>query len=457
MSLMIRYHCFACNLIMFKQVSNIMKNTKILIVSLLVLAPMLASSQSSLQKSRLEGAAKSFVENYNTGDSSSYRQYLEKASNKPVSADMVKRFYNSYKSIGVIRMQSMRYSGPNQVEVLAQDLKYSSWWKFTIKTDSLQRFVSRTLQPTFFPQEALKSGALTTEKISGEVGNYIEKVLGNDFTGNVLITRKGKIILDRSYGSDQNKLANTKNTSFGLASTGKMFTAIAILQLVDAGKLTLADSVKSIIPEIKDENVRQVTIGQLLTHTSGMGDYFEDPNYREGITNLNDPKVRRQLIEKTNWDFSSKGTYRYSNTGFLLLGDIIEHVSKTSYPQYIERHIFKVLEMKNAKAGNGSGGGEATIEDMGKFLNGLYKRKLMTPASTSQMLEFVGKDNYGYGTEHHRLGNEHIVGHSGGFINQCVELNLYTKSDQMVIILSNSNPPFGHYLSNKIKELLVRK
>lgn len=94
---------------------------------------------------------------------------------------------------------------------------------------------------------------------------------------------------------------------------------------------------------------------------------------------------------------------------------------------------------------------------MHKFLNGLRQGKLLNQESTQLLLTHSIDGKYGYGTEHHIIGSEHIVGHSGGYINECVELNIYPESDYIVVILSNSNPPFGHFLSNKVKELLLYK
>jgi len=113
--------------------------------------------------------------------------------------------------------------------------------------------------------------------------------------------------------------------------------------------------------------------------------------------------------------------------------------------------------MTQSAVGGGAGGGFSTVNDLHKFSLALVRNNLLEENTTKELFKYTVNGKYGYGTEHQVLANENIVGHSGGFINVCTELNIYTKSDYIVIILSNSNPPYGHFLSNKIKELLVRK
>ena len=113
--------------------------------------------------------------------------------------------------------------------------------------------------------------------------------------------------------------------------------------------------------------------------------------------------------------------------------------------------------MKETIAGTSAGGGFSTTDDMHKFLAGFNQVKILNSRNTKLLMTHTVDGKYGYGTEHHILGSEHIGGHSGGYINECVELNIYPKSDYIVVILSNSNPPFGHFLSNKVKELLLYK
>jgi len=423
----------------------------------LLISPVLAKAQTADETKRLELTAKEYLNIHNTGDSSVYRIFLKKNTSSPDLDAKVFGFNNSWKAIGKVNAVEMRATGPRGIEFLAKEQKFGFWWKFSIETDSLQRFSKRRVLPVQLPEAGLQTGALAKDEVVKQIDDYIENTLGDLFSGNVLIMSKGRLVFKKSYGKDNEKKPNTDTTRFGLASSGKMFTAISILQLKEKGLLSLGDSVKRFLPELRNTQVRDLTIEQLLTHTSGMGDYFEDPDYKENITDLNDPETRKLFIEKTKLDFLPGKDWRYSNTGFLLLGDITEKVSAVPFRQYIRENIFNKLGMNTSIAGNGPGGGQSTTDEIATFLIGLKSGKLLNTTATKMFLEYTVNGLYGYGTEHNQLSLEHIVGHSGGFINQCVEINLYPKTDQMVIILSNSNPPFGHFLANKIKELLLRK
>jgi len=107
--------------------------------------------------------------------------------------------------------------------------------------------------------------------------------------------------------------------------------------------------------------------------------------------------------------------------------------------------------------GSGAGGGTSTASDLLRFTTALRNGKLLSKQRTAQFFTYQVNEQYGLGSEHQKLGGETIVGHSGGFEEICNEVNMYTKSGYTVIILSNSNPPYGHFLGDKIKTLLVRK
>jgi D-alanyl-D-alanine carboxypeptidase len=423
----------------------------------LLISPVIATAQTPEESKKLELTAKEFLDIYNTGDTSAYRIFLKKSTPAAALEGKLSGYRNTWNAIGKVSAVEMHAASPRDIEFLAKENKFGFWWKFSIETDSLQRFSDRKVLPVPLPEAGLQTGAIAKDEAVRQIDEYIKNTLGEMFSGNVLIRSKGKLLFKKSYGLDSKKNPNADTTRFGLASSGKMFTAISILQLKEKGLLSLSDQVKRFLPELKNSQVRELTIAQLLTHSSGMDDYFEDPEYKENTTDLNDPETRKLFIEKSKLDFPPGKGWRYSNTGFLLLGDIIEKASKLPFRQYVRENIFDKLGMKASVAGNGPGGGRSTTDDISAFLDGLKHEKLLNAADTKNFLEYTVNGQYGYGTEHNQLSIEHIVGHSGGFIDQCVELNLYPKTDQMVIILSNSNPPFGHFLANRIKELLLRK
>lgn len=169
----------------------------------------------------------------------------------------------------------------------------------------------------------------------------------HEFNGNVLVAEKGNVVYRRSFGYADvgSKILNTDQTAFNLASVSKTFTAIAVLQLKQTGKLRLDDPFIKYFPDFP---WKQITIRHLLSHTSGLPDYqifekaySENP---EKIYSLNDliPALKndsRGLLFKTGEKYS------YSNTGFGLLALLVEKLSAMKFPDYLAKHIFKTAGM----------------------------------------------------------------------------------------------------------------
>ena len=438
-------------------------NTLILVMffcltALFILISTSGFAQERNQPEKLQTVVDNFFEVYNSGDTAAYRQYLEPAAENSEQLNRVLTgFNNAFRMIGKVDVKRVQFSTQYSADVWARDRKYDAWWKFSIYTDSLQRFKRRTVQPVPFEDYFLQSGKLSIAEIRDSIQQYIKRKLGPEFSGNVFIAKGNELIYANSFGNNQNAEPNNFGQQFDLASMGKLFTAVSILQLRDAGQIYLQDKVKTFIPEIKNKAVANLTIEQLLTHSSGMGDFFENPLYEKLKDSLHHPKDYMPFYENDQLSFAPGKGWRYSNTGYCLLGWIVERASGIGYSQYVQQHIFQKAFMTNSIVGGGAGGGLSTVSDLHKFSLSLLRNNLLKEETTKQLIQYTVNGKYGYGTEHQLLANENIIGHSGGFINVCTELNLYTKSNYIVIILSNSNPPFGHFLSNKIKELLVRK
>ncbi|MGF1925070.1 MAG: serine hydrolase domain-containing protein [Bacteroidia bacterium] len=430
---------------------------KYTIITLMGLLPILGLAQVQSVQQKLEQTAVDFLKIYNTGDSALYRSFLQKNTGSDKLVDKLRRFENTWKSIGTVKIGEIRIKGNTRVDVAVQEQKYGGWWRFSVETDSNQHFLNRTVVPIQMPEVGIKDGALNHQEISKAIDDFLDRKLKGDFSGNVFVSENRKVFYSRSVGKSADGVQNTPTTQFGLASSGKLFTAISIFQLKEKGLLTLEDKVSRFFPNLKNPIFERISVGQLLNHSSGLGDFFEDPSYKEGLTDMDDPHTVELYLEKSNTAFQPGTDFRYSNTGFLLLGLIIEKCVGSTFREYIVANVFDKAGMKSSLAGNGAGGGKSNVADLVLFFAALQDGVLLGRAATERLLQYKFAENYGYGSEHHLLGKEHIFGHSGGFINECVELNLYQNTGRLVIILSNSNPPFGHFLANKIKELLIRK
>jgi CubicO group peptidase (beta-lactamase class C family) len=173
-----------------------------------------------------------------------------------------------------------------------------------------------------------------------------EQAAEGRFSGAVLVARDGKPILQAAYGyaDQEKKIPNTVDTKFCFGSMGKMFTAVAVLQLAQAGKIKLDDPIAIYLPDYPNKEVGEVTVHQLLTHTAGTGDIFgpEFDSHRAEMKALSDYVSvygHRGLLFKPGTRFE------YSNYGYVLLGRIIEATSGESYYDYVRDHIFKPAGM----------------------------------------------------------------------------------------------------------------
>ena len=168
-------------------------------------------------------------------------------------------------------------------------------------------------------------------------------------SGAMLIARKGKIIYSHSWGLADRAagIPNTLDTKFRLGSDNKMFTAVAVLQLVAAGKVSLDGTVGDYLPDYPNKDVaRMVTVRMLLTHSGGTGDIF-GPEFVKNRQKLKNNEDYIALFGKREPLFKPGTQEAYSNFGFIILGSIVRHVSGEDYYDYVRDHIFRPAGMTN--------------------------------------------------------------------------------------------------------------
>lgn len=186
-----------------------------------------------------------------------------------------------------------------------------------------------------------------TQRLDSVYSAHFER---NEFNGNIFVAEKGKIIFQKSFGianEETNEKLNIQ-TSFELASVSKQFTAMGIVQLQKEGKLSYSDLVSKYIPELK--YYENVTIKNLLIHTGGLPDYMSimEENWDKSKIATNQDVIELFAKLKPEKKFEPNQKYSYSNTGYLILGTIIEKVSGKSFENYLKEKIFEPLEMGNS-------------------------------------------------------------------------------------------------------------
>ncbi len=316
----------------------------------------------------------------------------------------------------------------------------------------------------------------------------------NNLSGVVLIAKNGKPIYRETFGFANlpDSIKNKPDTKFNLASMNKMFTGMAIMQLVQSGKISLQDKVgKSLLDYPNKAVADSVTIHQLLTHTSGMSSFWEeyDKLAKEKFKTVSD---YLPLFVNKKLAFAPGSDFLYSNSGYMVLGLIIEKVSNQNYFDFVKEHIYKPAKMINTDAyeldnaipnlatgytmslekpgqwknnifsnlakGTPAGGGYSTVDDLLSFANALQNDVLLSKESkalcTSGKVKF--RDGmYGYGFMEEIINGHRVIGHTGGHDGIASELMIYPDLGYTVIILTNGEVENYWEVSNLIKKQLV--
>ncbi|GHF92101.1 serine hydrolase domain-containing protein [Thalassotalea marina] len=316
------------------------------------------------------------------------------------------------------------------------------------------------------------------------IKSYIETLHQQDkFSGVVLITKDDNIVLKESYGYAHIGLsvANKPSTKFSFASIGKTFTAIAILQLLEQKKLSLSDTVGKFLPNYPNEVVRNsVTIQQLLNHTSGIPNYMTAKYYESSKDLYRNIDDLASLYQNEPLNFTPGAKFSYTNSGYVILGLIIEKLSGEQYDDYIKSHIFDVAGIVNtgnfdrdhpvADAAQGytlsdikpnnwrintllgsvkggpAGGGFTTVDDLNAFVKALLSHKLLSKDTLPILLNRTSPEaSYGNGMQFFESNGHQIFGHSGGHFGVGTEWSVYKDLGYKVFLLTNRDAEQGFY------------
>jgi CubicO group peptidase (beta-lactamase class C family) len=309
-----------------------------------------------------------------------------------------------------------------------------------------------------------------------------------------LVSRKGQIIYKKAFGMANMELniPMQPDNVFRIGSISKQFTAVAILQLMEQGKLNLQDDITKFIPDYPTHG-HKITIEHLLTHTSGIQSYTGMKEFGT-ISRLD--KTPEELIgffKNQPMEFAPGTKWNYNNSGYFLLGYIIEKLSGKTYPEYVEENIFKPLGMTNSFYGSDSriiknraaaysknekgfinaeplsmtlpyaaGSLQSTVEDLYKWNQAvqgykLVKKESLDKAFTSYILADGKKTGYGYGWGLGNLQGSQTIEHGGGipgFLTQGIYL---PKEDVFVAVYSNCDCNGPEDVAVKLGALAIGK
>jgi len=326
---------------------------------------------------------------------------------------------------------------------------------------------------------------MKNKAIANIINLSIEK---NNFSGVISIKKQGKIIYESAVGhaNRSNKINNNMETKFGIASGTKFFTALAIGKLIEEGKISFDTKIFDVIKYKFKSYSKEITIRQLITHTSGIPDYYDEEkiddngDYFVDIPwyKLKEPKDYFPIFPQEVMKFLPGERFSYCNSGFILLAAIISQISGVSYKEFIEENIFEPIGMKNSGffalnklprntalgyieekkgwrtnvynlpiVGGGDGGAFTTVGDLYILWDAFLSYKILSKDFVKLYTEPYCKveaegENiyYGYGLwlykENKKMAAEYIEGYDAGVSFQSMVIK---EKDIIYTVISNTS------------------
>ena len=358
----------------------------------------------------------------------------------------------------------------------------------------INRFIKTALISPLSEEEQKKQ--LSEDEILIRIKKCLKKMdEDEEFSGAVLLAKNGKILLDEAIGmaSKSYEIPNKIDTKFNIASVGKMFTGVAITQLVEEGKLSFDDPIGKYVSSewLSPEVSEKIQIKHLLTHTSGLGDYFRDAYAQCKIPFFRDLNDYKALIVDDTLNFEPGRRFSYSNTGMILLGVVIENVTNDKYFNYLRKNLFEPAGMMNTDGfdkdvpvknratgytkvyqngevgwnnhqftrimrGSPSGGIYSTAEDLLKFDIALESNKLLSEEFMEILLKGRPELNasfHGYGFFNHEGVSGREISHKGDGQGINCNFKMYLDAGYTYIVLSNYSQPSANIVANVIDQL----
>jgi CubicO group peptidase (beta-lactamase class C family) len=417
---------------------------------------------------------------FNSGDEQKLKDFMlenltaDALKQRPVEPrlEFHRRLRSDFQTLEIKKIGSV---SDTEIEIFAEG-KIGGWaqYAFTFEKNAPYKILGwqtmRTDAPETTEKPKIPAPTSRAEFLSTTEKYLNEQATGDNFSGVVLIAKDDKPIFSKAYGlaSKETKTPNNSDTKFNLGSINKIFTRIAIGQLVKQGKLAFDDKLSKYLPDYPNKDAAEkVTVRHLVTMKSGIGDFFG-----EKFVAMPKDKLRKNsdfipLFSDQPLAFEPGTSEQYSNGGYILLGAIIEKVTGKSYYDYVRENIFKPAGMTNTESfetdkmpantangytrrnpkgellnnvdtrpyrGSAAGGGYSNAEDLMKFSLALKSGKLTIPDDDGNPRKDAG------------IG---IAGGANG-INALLLVNVQT--GYTIIVLSNYDPPSAEKVGTQIRD-----
>lgn len=455
----------------------------------------LALGQALADERRAVAHGEAFVAAFNDGGAAALDAFVAQHS-APVDPARFREAITRHRAqAGLLERAQVRVlPGGRVVFVTARRTTTGAWqtFQFMVDADNEDRLQLVFIADALEPYEPPNFG-VDDPRFPAWMDGFVARLADTQpFYGAIMIRQGNRTLYSRAFGLADAEAgrANTLDTRFGMASGSKMFTAVAIMQLVERGEISLTDSVARLLPEIaRLPGANEITVRHLLNHTSGIGDYW-DAAYETAwadITTLNAmiPHIVR------NWGAPAPGgEFSYSNTNYALLGLIVERKSGRDFYAYVQEHIFAPVGMSHTgypirggdaasarsynpvmdagvvaigrhdlitlgARGSSAGGASATVGDVLAFDSALRRGLLVSPETLAQMRAMQSRSDsptYGYGYGFIIEGNHY--GHGGSAPGTQFEFQRFEAQDISYVVASNFNTIAGPEIASLLNRVI---
>jgi D-alanyl-D-alanine carboxypeptidase len=423
----------------------------------------------------------------NSGDSGKMTEFWKRYSHDS-PAERVAHDRDLGSRTGGFKLAEVIKDDGSHLEVLLREGR-GSYSELTVDLASTDPVLVRGIfgHPVPGPHPEASSAAANDEELIAKVeANATGPAAKDPFSGAILIAHKDKVILQRAWGmADRDRqIRNTVDTQFCLGSMNKMFTAVAVLQLVQQGKLSLDGTISEYWPDYPNrELATHVTVRQLLSHMGGTGDIFT-PEYEAHRLETRTLADYVKLYGSRSVEFEPGSRMEYSNYGFILLGRLIEIVSGETYEGFVQKHVYAAAGMTHTDSrpevdhvpgravgyvkgadglrtntaglpwsGTSAGGGYSTVGDLLLFAEALQSGRLVDPALLREATTDQTHRGYGFGFYVFRDGG---YGHGGGSPGMNGEMHILPKQGYVIVVLANRDPFMATDMEKFIEESLPR-
>ncbi|HYD39012.1 MAG TPA: serine hydrolase domain-containing protein [Allosphingosinicella sp.] len=422
---------------------------------------------------------KDWVDTINSADDAAYVRFVQERG--PVLLDGPERWLELRDFLRGMKPCGVKSAKADAVELWVFDPNLDSYGIWRFKPGATEADKTEFIGGSFtdeIPPGTVRTAKLALPALIEAVDERAASRAARDqFSGAILLAQDGRVQFQKAYGLADRAQGkpNRIDTQFRFGSMGKMFTAVAIMQLVERGKVDLEAPIGRYLADYPNRDIAAgVTVANLLSHTGGTGNIF-GPDFDRRKASLRSTKDYADLYGSRAPEFAPGSRQSYSNYGFILLGRIVEQISGLRYDDYIQRNIFKPTGMASTGNrpesevlprravsytgsgarlksagdtlplnGTAAGGGYATVGDFNRFVRGLTSHRLLRSETLRKLIhggvkmadgQFAGFDFGGTMADAGRF-----IGHGGGAPGMSGSLQHFLNSGVTVIVLANRDP-----------------